>query len=228
MTSIKGSKIYEDRAKNKDYRDIQIDKIGKIALDIRKALGISEDIFAITKEMLDDAVESIGKAMAKVFGKPEYENIKGRLQEFNEGTTLLGLTKDGKCDKNGRNFIEKISNEKFVIYYEYEHEGVLPYLTILHELGHVVMHWDKMEVAETVGNRKKRIKNRFYCNDPGFIHSDAQVFARTFAMPEKGFLEVAERAKSDNNVYDPNLFAKTYKIYCSQVNVRGVELNIWR
>jgi hypothetical protein len=194
--------------------------------------SIQENMTFLEKKTIEKMLSSVGDAMASVRGDEKYKNIKGELKKFIEGETPLGVTEDGKREKKEKHFIEKTDNFHFVIYFEpdeFDHiNDNFPYMQALHEIGHVVMHWDDMNLSEKLeeGPMRGKVRNRLYCSDPGAVHRQAQTFAREFAMPENIYKKVFRESSNKNKKFDSAHFAKTYKLYCPEAKVRGIELGL--
>jgi len=221
---------FEKKIKNKrvkDFRDTIIEKIGKKAEIIRKHFEdkgiINENTTFINKEALENIINNFGQAMAHLYENDDYKNIKGNLKEFEDGITPYGLSEySTDIIIKDPYFIQKTSKYTFEIYFENDKHGEFPYLSILHALGHVALDWGNMIKRVKL---EKGVSNRRYCKGIGFDYRDALVFARAFAMPEKHFREIAA---SNSNKYDRIYFAEIYRIYSSEVVLRGIELDIWR
>lgn len=158
--------------------------IEKIALDARTRL-VEEGIIDIDEKALNE--EKL-KSIVKFFG--------GELEVHS--------------DEKERTCIEKISEDKYIIYYC----NVYNYLQAIHELGHAFLNFDDMEIGK-----------KYYFDGSGNEDTEASLFARAFVMPRINFEQVIIDHLNDGKFSAQNV-ANEYKIDYLEVLARGEELNI--
>lgn len=129
------------------------------------------------------------------------------------GGTLMPIP-EGAESEEGVAYVEKDENDdSFTIYYaKPESENHVPYLSVLHELGHAALHLDKHK--------------KLACKGLGTIHDEADLFARTLAMPRQIFEQVAVE-NLENGTFNLRNIVKTYREDYFQILQRGQELKIW-
>lgn len=99
--------------------------------------------------------------------------------------------------------------------------------TLAHELGHLFLHMKYLldeqrwnELSEGDGYNRNGVKP--YSR----LEYEANIFAASFLMPEKMFIEIAE-STSDDNEYHPELIARKFNVSMDSVIIRGKTIGIW-
>ena len=134
-----------------------------------------------------------------------------RNMSVNQLEKIVNLFSGSLKPSEDRTYLEKISDDSFVIHYNNADD----YLSILHELGHVFFDFSQMSIGEVR-------------NHDGIDKSDtwASLFSRSYAMPR----EIFESDVISNISYgkcDINSVASKYKINYFDIMSRGEDLNIW-
>ena len=172
----------------------------------------SDEKFYIERIALAARKKFFNEKNKEIIKKFSFIDLKELIDFFGgELKTLESADQPFGSDNKPTDYIEKINDEKFIIFHRAESNS----LKILHELGHAFLHLPDYESGVKFANEGKSSED-----------TEADLFARAFLMPREEFEQVVIENINDGQCNIQKV-ADKYGLNYLDVLKRGSELNIW-
>jgi len=155
-----------------DTRSREIEVIDNVASAVR---NYYVETGLLNEDLSDFGVVTIEKMFDNIGGLINKPSIKVKFVEFGDSEYKLEeqSTTCGRFTR-GKHFLQKVGEDEFIVSYSKESSKEEICYRAMHELGHFVLHWNKMDMGSM------KIGKRFYCNDVSILENDAWDFAHLF------------------------------------------------